>query len=149
MDLEVWILPNDSAKFRVLFSTAVGCGVYAKSTCNPRPTFLDVGQKIKFNNKNCINSLSFLVVNEVGIFFVHPNVPHHKKDFPPMIGLHISFVKSLDARILVCPFEPNIDMPVATARFWWPTFSAENRNLGTSIQWLSINKRYLFFLKTI
>ena len=124
MHLELWIFTKMILpKLRVLFSATVRCGVYLKSTCNSRPTVLDFGQKIKSNNKNYINNLSFLVVNEVGIFFNHPTSAYSM--FHPMVRISPQWFGCTSrlwnhwmpgSLCAVFFFEPNIDMPVALPR---------------------------------
>ena len=125
MDLELWIFTKlILPKLRVLFSATVRCGAYLKSTCNSAANSLGFWPKNQIEQQESASttSASWLLMKLayfLTIQLLHIQCSTPWSGFPPMIGLHISFVKSLDARILVCRFfffEPNIDMPVALPR---------------------------------
>ena len=110
MDLELWIFTKlILPKLRVLFSATVRCGAYLKSTCNSAANSLGFWPKNQIEQQESASttSASWLLMKLayfLTIQLLHIQCSTPWSGFPPMIGLHISFVKSLDARILVCRF---------------------------------------------
>lgn len=145
MDLELWILPKWFCPSCVsCFQLLCGVGfIWSQHVTRGQHSWMWANQIEQQPTRIASATSVFLVVNEVGIFFNHPTSAYSMfhpmgQDFPPMIKLHISFVKSLDARILVCRFffEPNIDMPVALPR-------------GFGGQWFRQKKKELWYFYSL
>lgn len=152
MDLELWILPKWFCPSCVsCFQLLCGVGFIWSQRVTPRPTVLDCGQ-IKSNNNQQEShqqpQFSWLLMKLA--YFLTIQLLHIQCSTP-----WVRISPNDRAAHLVCEITGCQDPCVPfffwaqhrhaggfAARFWWPSFFAKKRNVGTSIQWLLINKRY-------